>query len=238
MLDHPRAAALTENFAGQWLFLPSRFPSPGRDGVSRFRRAPAPRHSRSRSISSQRWCETRSLLDLIDSDYAYLNARLAGYGISGVSGTALRRVALPEDAQRGGILGQASLLTLTSYGNHTSPVKRGQWILDALLASPPPPPPPDVPALVAEQNGAPLNAREQMALHREDPACASCHVKMDPLGLALEQYDAVGTGGRSMRAAPSMPTRNCPTAPPSKGFPACRTSCSSVRRVRARLPEH
>ena len=89
-------------------------------------------------------------------------------------------------------------------------MKRGQWILDALLASPPPPPPPDVPALVAEQNGAPLNAREQMALHREDPACASCHVKMDPLGLALEQYDAVGAwrtldAGRPIDAHAELP---------------------------------
>ncbi|MEE2890765.1 MAG: DUF1592 domain-containing protein [Pseudomonadota bacterium] len=213
MLDHPRAAALTENFAGQWLFLrnldfhrPDVMAFPDFD--VRLRRA---MRAETEHFFAALVRDNGSLLDLIDSDYAYLNARLAEhYGISGVSGTALRRVALPEDAQRGGILGQASLLTLTSYGNHTSPVKRGQWILDALLASPPPPPPPDVPALVAEQNGAPLNAREQMALHREDPACASCHVKMDPLGLALEQYDAVGAwrtldAGRPIDAHAELP---------------------------------
>jgi hypothetical protein len=100
---------------------------------------------------------------------------------------------LAPEHKRGGLLGQGSILTVTSYSNHTSVVRRGKWILDNLLAAPPPPPPPDIPALKAQDKGGKaLNAREQLAQHSEDPACSSCHVKMDPLGLALEKYDAVG----------------------------------------------
>ena len=213
MLDDPRAAALTENFAGQWLFLrnlefhrPDVFAFPDFDEPLRRAMRAETEHYFAALLR-----EDRSALELLDSDSTFLNARLAEhYGIAGVRGTELRRVTLPEGARRGGVLGHGSLLTLTSYGNHTSVVRRGQWILDALLAAPPPPPPPDVPALVAERDGRALNAREQMALHREDPACASCHVKMDPLGLALEQYDAVGAwrtldAGRPIDAHAELP---------------------------------
>jgi len=117
---------------------------------------------------------------------------------------------LDPATQRGGLLGQGSVLTVTSYGNHTSVVKRGKWILDNLLAAAPPPPPPDVPALEQSKDGRQLNAREQMELHRADPACASCHVKMDPLGFALEHYDAVGAyrssdAGRPVDSSATMP---------------------------------
>ncbi|MDA0978154.1 MAG: DUF1592 domain-containing protein [Proteobacteria bacterium] len=195
MLKDPRADALTENFAGQWLFL--RNLEHHRPDVMMFPdfdvRLRAAIEAESERFFSNLVRENRSVLDLIDADYSFLNDRLARhYGIAGVSGTELRRVDLPENGNRGGILGQASVLTLTSYGNHTSAVKRGQWILDHLLAAPPPPPPPDIPALVMVRDGKPLSARQQMALHREDPACASCHVKMDPLGLSLENYDAIG----------------------------------------------
>ncbi|HEU0067516.1 MAG TPA: DUF1588 domain-containing protein, partial [Sphingomonas sp.] len=135
----------------------------------------------------------RSVLDFIAADYTFLNQRLAEhYGIPGVSGTAMRRVALDPAGHRGGLLGQASILTVTSYGNHTSVVKRGKWILDNLLAAPPPPPPADVPALRTVHDGRQLNARQQLELHRTSPACAACHVKMDPLGFALENFDAIG----------------------------------------------
>ena len=135
----------------------------------------------------------RSLLDFIAADYTFLNQRLAAhYGIGGVSGTAFRRVSLDPSANRGGLLGQASILTVTSYGNHTSVVKRGKWILDNMLAAPPPPPPANVPALVEQRDGRLLNARQQLELHRSQPACAACHVRMDPLGFALENYDAIG----------------------------------------------
>ena len=135
----------------------------------------------------------KSVLDFIAADYTFLNQRLAEhYNIPGVTGTAFRQVSLDPASHRGGLLGQASILTVTSYGNRTSVVKRGKWVLDNMLAAPPPPPPPDVPALQESHDGKLLNARQQLELHRQKPACASCHVKMDPLGFALESFDAVG----------------------------------------------
>ena len=114
------------------------------------------------------------------------------YGIEGVRGEAFRKVAL-TDRRRGGVLTQASILTLTSNPNRTSPVKRGQWILQQILGTPPPPPPPDVPKLDESKQAADAaSLRERMELHRTNPVCASCHQQMDPLGFALENYDAVG----------------------------------------------
>ena len=213
MLADPRAEALTTNFAGQWLYLrnleyqrPDVFLFPGFD--TRLRSA---MKRETEMFFSSMVRENRSLLDFIRTDYTFANERLAAhYGIEGVRGTAFRKVLLEEGSQRGGLLGQGAILTVTSYGNHTSPVKRGKWILDNLLAAAPPPPPPDVPALKSTQAGRELNAREQMELHRSDPACASCHVKMDPLGLSLERYDAVGAirsedAGRPIDASARMP---------------------------------
>jgi hypothetical protein len=119
-------------------------------------------------------------------------------------------VSLPPGSERGGLLGQASILTVTSYGNHTSVVKRGHWILTNLLAAPPPPPPPDIPALKTTLDGRVLSAREQLELHRADPACSSCHAKMDPLGYALESFDAVGVyrtqeAGRPLDVTATLP---------------------------------
>jgi len=213
MLADPRAEALTANFAGQWLYLrnleyqrPDVFLFPQFD--TRLRGA-MKRETELFFTSVVR--ENRSVLDFIRSDYTFVNQRLAEhYGIAGVKGTAFRKVSLDARSQRGGLLGQGSVLTVTSYGNHTSAVKRGKWILDNLLAAAPPPPPPDVPALKFTQAGRQLNAREQMELHRSDPACASCHVKMDPLGLSLEHFDAVGAyrtqdAGRPIDASAKMP---------------------------------
>lgn len=195
MLADPRADALTRNFAGQWLYL--RNLDQQRPDITVFPRFDA----RLRAAMAQ---ETemfftyvvrtnRSVLDFIAADYTFLNQRLAEhYGIAGVNGTAMRRVVLDPAEHRGGLLGQASILTVTSYGNHTSVVKRGKWILDNMLAAPPPPPPPGVPALVTVHDGRQLNARQQLELHRSDPKCASCHMKMDPLGFALENFDAIG----------------------------------------------
>jgi hypothetical protein len=213
MLADPRSRALTDNFAGQWLYL--RNLEHHRADVMAFPEFDV-RLRRDMRRESERFFahilrENRSVLEFIAADYSFLNQRLAQhYGIDGVVGTGLRRVALQETDRPGGLLAQASLLTVTSYANHTSVVKRGQWILDHLLAAPPPPPPPDVPALVMKAGGKALNAREQMALHREDPACASCHVKMDPLGLALEQYDAIGSfrlrdAGQPIDASAELP---------------------------------
>lgn len=195
MLQSHKAQALTDNFAGQWLYLrnlPHHFPD-----VFEFPQFNVPlRQSVQRETElffTRILKDNQPIFDFLNADYSYLNEQLANhYGITGVKGTALRKVSLNQNTNRGGLLGHASILTLTSNPNHTSPVKRGKWILDNLLAASPPPPPPDVPALIAEHDGIALSAREQLAKHRADPVCASCHVRMDPLGLALEKYDAVG----------------------------------------------
>lgn len=195
MLADPKAQALVDNFAGQWLYLrnldqqrPDITAFPGFD--TRLRSAMA---DETRLFFAHVLRANRPVTDFIASDYTFLNQRLAEhYGIPGVSGPAFRKVGLDPAWHRGGLLGQASILTVTSYGNHTSVVKRGRWILDNLLASPPPPPPPDVPALKAEHDGRKLTARQQLELHRANPSCAACHVRMDPLGFALENFDAIG----------------------------------------------
>src|SRR5262249_26989412 len=124
--------------------------------------------------------------------YTFLNQRLAEfYHIPGVKGHAFRKVDL-TGTQRGGILTQASVLTVSSYANRTSPVLRGKWILENLLNAPPPPPPPDVPNLDEAVVGKTASLREQLEKHRANPTCASCHARMDPLGFALEHFDAIG----------------------------------------------
>ncbi|WP_339723319.1 DUF1592 domain-containing protein [uncultured Paraglaciecola sp.] len=195
MLESQKAQALTDNFAGQWLYLrnlPHHFPD-----VFAFPQFTIPlRHAIKRETElffTRILKDDLGIFDFLNADYSYLNEQLANhYGIEGVKGSGFRKVTLDKHTNRGGLLGQASILTLTSNPNHTSPVKRGKWILDNLLAASPPPPPPDVPSLIAEHDGLALSAREQLARHRADPVCAACHVRMDPLGLALEKYDAVG----------------------------------------------
>jgi hypothetical protein len=141
--------------------------------------------------------EDRSALELIDSDYTFLNARLAEYyGIEGVRGRRMRKVMLPEDSPRGGVLTQGTMLTVTSNPTRTSPVKRGLFVLDNLLGTPPPPAPAGVPEL--EESAGKFGDREPtlrevLEVHRESPLCASCHARMDPLGLALENFNALGT---------------------------------------------
>src|SRR5580692_5084712 len=138
--------------------------------------------------------ENRSILDLLRANYTFLNERLAQhYGIPNIYGTQFRRVTLPPDSPRRGLLGQGSILTVTSYANRTSPVNRGKFVLEALLSMPPPPPPPDVPSLKdTDSAGTVLSMRARMEQHRKNPACASCHKQMDPLGFALENFDAIG----------------------------------------------
>ncbi len=195
MLADKRAEALTDNFAGQWLYL--RNLDQQRPDITEFPQFDVPLRSamatETRMFFAHVLSANRPVTDFIRADYTFLNERLARhYGIDGVRGPAFRKVALAPDMPRGGLLGQASILTVTSYGNRTSVVKRGKWILDNLLASPPPPPPADVPALKTEHDGKLLTAREQLELHRANPACASCHQRMDPLGFALENFDGVG----------------------------------------------
>ena len=195
MLASPKAKALTNNFAGQWLYLrnlPLHFPD-----VFEFPNFDVPLRQSMRKETElffERILQDNlSIFEFLVADYSYMNQRLAEhYGIQEVKGHAFRKVDLKNVENRGGLLGHGSILTVTSNPNHTSPVKRGKWILDNLLAATPPPPPPDVPALVAKHDGVALSAKEQLARHRADPVCASCHVRMDPLGLALEKFDAIG----------------------------------------------
>ena len=137
--------------------------------------------------------ENRSVLDLLKSDHAWLNERLAKhYGIPHVYGTRFRKVPLEPSSERGGLLRHGSILTVTSYATRTSPVIRGKWILENLLGTPPPPPLPDVPALDDNTVSATLPVRERLLQHRANAACATCHNLMDPVGFALENFDAVG----------------------------------------------
>jgi hypothetical protein len=154
--------------------------------------------------------ENRSLVELIDSDYTFLNERLARhYGIEGVEGERMRLVSLPVDSPRGGVLTQGTVLVTTSNPNRTSPVKRGVFIMDNLLGIPPAPPLPNVPPLEAEDQDefADLpTLRETLAKHRSDPLCSSCHDRMDPLGLAMENFNALGLWRDLDRGKPIDPT--------------------------------
>jgi hypothetical protein len=137
--------------------------------------------------------EDRSALDLLSANYTFLNERLARhYGIPHVYGSRFRRVTLDAETRRGGLLRHASILTVTSYATRTSPVLRGKWILDNILGVPPPPPLPDVPALKDNTVDGNLSVRKRLAEHRSNPTCAACHNLMDPVGLSLEKFDAIG----------------------------------------------
>ena len=196
MLDDPRAETLTTNFAGQWLHLRNletaapnlrRFPDFDDNLRQAFRRE-------TELLFGSVVGEDRSVLDLLQADYTFLNERLARhYGIPGVYGSGFRRVELPAGSPRGGLLGHGSILTVTSYATRTSPVLRGKWILDNLIGMPPPPPPASVPPLEEPEPGvAARSMRERMEAHRVNPACAACHRLMDPAGLSMENFDAIG----------------------------------------------
>ena len=194
MLADPRSKALVSNFAGQWLYLrnmrlvlPDATEFPGFDDNLR-----DAFQQETEMLFESMLREDRSVADLLDADYTFLNERLARhYGIPNVYGSHFRRVKL-NDENRRGLLGQGSILTVTSYGNRTSPVLRGKWLLTNILGTPPPPPPPDVPSLKEDGEVRNLTMRERMEQHRRNPVCASCHSRMDPLGFALENFDAVG----------------------------------------------
>ena len=198
MIADPRSAALTENFAGQWLQLrnladPSVRPGdPYSLAFDESLRQGLIRETELFFDSVLRG--NRSVLDLLTADYTYLNERVAAhYGIRGVQGSRFRRVTLPADSPRRGILGHGSVLTLTSHAIRTSPVLRGKWILNNVLGTPPPDPPPNVPALVDRKTQArTATMRERMSAHRDNPACAACHAMIDPAGFALEHFDAIG----------------------------------------------
>ena len=197
MLADSRSHALVENFAGQWLQLrnigsvsPNGRLYPEFDELLRR----AFRQETELFIEST-IREDRSVLDLFTADYTFVNQRLARhYQIPDIYGERFRRITFSDSAQRGGLLGHGSLLTVTSYPTRTSPVLRGKWLLENILGAPPPPPPPDVPVLPERRRGeqATTSVRERLERHRESPVCATCHSQIDPLGFALENFDAIG----------------------------------------------
>jgi hypothetical protein len=192
MLAHPNAVALTENFAGQWLQLRNlRGLSPDPETYKSWDDALRNAMIRESELFFENVVkEDRSVLDFLDADYTFVNDRLSWhYGIPNVRGTDFRKVKLP-DGRRGGLVSQASILTVTSNPTRTSPVKRGKWIYENVLGLQPPPVPPGVPELPKGQLKGTL--RQQMEQHRADPSCAGCHAKLDPLGFGLENFDGIG----------------------------------------------
>jgi hypothetical protein len=195
MLADPKSNALVENFAGQWLHLRNvRSVLPNSDEFPDFDDNLRQAFRRETELLFESVIrEDRNVLDLLRADYTFVNERLARhYGIPGVYGSRFRRVTVTDDARKG-LLGKGSMLAVTSHAERTSPVLRGKWVLENIVGLPVPPPPPDVPQLKpAEEGQKPKTLREQMAEHRTNPTCATCHKVMDPVGLALENFDAVG----------------------------------------------
>jgi hypothetical protein len=197
MLADPRSEALASRFAAQWLRLQDidkvhpdalQFPDYHEQLAEAMKQ------------ETQRFFghivrENRSVLDLLSADYTFVNELLAKhYGMSGITGDEFRKVSYPDDRRRG-LLGHASVLTLTSHANRTSPVLRGKWVMEVLMGTPPPPPPPDVPDLEQTgeaKEGRMLTTRQRMEMHRANPQCRSCHLFMDPIGLALDNFDVTG----------------------------------------------
>ncbi|PYQ79292.1 MAG: hypothetical protein DMG01_09180 [Acidobacteria bacterium] len=202
MLADPRATdALVTDFAAQWLNLrrvsevvvdPERYPNYDLSLMQAFQRE-------TELFVGSTIREDRSVVDLLNADYTFVNERLARqYGIPGIYGSRFRRVSLPNHDQRGGLLAQGALLATTSYPDRTSPVLRGKWLLNNIFGLPIPPPPPGVDMNLNVKPGAPpTSIRERLAEHRKNPSCNSCHSAIDPLGFALENFDVIG-GWRSI----------------------------------------
>ena len=220
MLQDPKSQALLDNFAGQWLQLrniaewhpdPVKYPQFDETLRNAFERESA-------LFFENIVREDRSVLELIDADYTFVNERLARYyGIPGVHGTYFRRVPL-TGKERGGVLTQGGVLMVTSYPTRTSPVLRGKWILENILGAPPPPPPPNVPQLEESSVGSAKSLREQLEKHRASTACAVCHSRLDPLGFSLENFDGVGRfraldGGSPIDASGTMPNGSTVSGP-------------------------
>jgi hypothetical protein len=195
MLADPRASAFAENFAGQWL------ETRNLDGVKPdpdlFKEWDADLRDAMKRETAMFFeyvlRENRPVSDFLTADYTFLNQRLAThYGIAGVAGPEMRRVTLQTD-RRGGVLSQGAVLTVSSYPTRTSPVIRGKYVLQNILGTPPEPPPGDIPPLEESAAGGGLSVREQLERHRANPTCAACHRIFEPVGIALENFDAVGT---------------------------------------------
>jgi mono/diheme cytochrome c family protein len=226
MLHDPRSTALVDNFATRWLELSKisgvvpdtelypEFDENLRDAMEQ----------ETKLFVGSQMRDNRSVVELLTADYSFLNERLAAhYGIRDVYGSHFRRVTF-TDTTRGGLLGQSSIMTVTSYPNRTSVTMRGRWLLANLLGAPPPPPPPDIPALKdAGAEGQPRSLRERMEIHRRNPVCASCHQRMDPLGFALENFDALGKWRTVSDGAPIDPSATFPDGTRFEGIDGLRT---------------
>jgi len=219
MMADPRSESLIKNFVGQWLFLrniariaPDTTTFPTFD--ENLRQA---MEKETELLVESQVKEDHSVSDLLTSDYTFLNQRLAEhYGIKGVYGNEFRRVKL-DDPKRFGLLGQASILAVTSYPNRTAPTIRGKWVLEQLLGTPPPPPPPNVPSLKEDASTQKLTMRQRMEAHRVNPACAACHKMMDPLGFALDNFDGIG-GWRDSTGPGSGPIDSSGSLPDGTAF--------------------
>lgn len=219
MLKDPKARALVEGFGEQWLTLrnlanfspdPKRFPTWNED----LRKAML---TETQLFFESIIKEDRSILEFLDADYTFVNEALAKhYGISGVTGEGFQRVKLTNE-QRGGLLGQASILAITSNPTRTSPVKRGKWVMEQLLGTPPPPPPPNVPELEQQEGKLTGTLRQRMEQHRKDPLCASCHNQMDAIGFGLENFDAIGAWRTNDGEGPVDPSGELPNGKSFKG---------------------
>ena len=235
MLRDDRASALVDNFAGQWLHLrnvPHAVPDtrifPDFDDNLR-----AAMRRETELLFETIVREDRSVLDLLGARYTFVNERLARhYGIPGIYGSRFRRIPLADDSARGGLLGQASIQMVTSYPNRTSPVLRGKWLLENVLGTAPPDPPADVPPIeVTTADGQPRSMREAMVQHRANPACASCHQVLDPLGFGMEHFDAVGAWRDT--DGPNVPVDATGTLPGGARF----DGPSELREALLRQPE-
>ena len=215
MLADPKARALTEHFAEQWLQIGKvEVARPSTEFFPTFnQQMRTAMHDETAMFFDNLRTEDRSILELLDADYTFLNQDLAKhYNIAGVSGPKMQRVKLKPEDHRGGLMGMGSMLALTSHTSRTSPTLRGKWMLEVIFGDPPPPPPPDAGMLKEEKDKKkePKTFREQMALHAADATCAACHKKIDPLGYALENFDAVGrwrddNGGRPLDNSGELP---------------------------------
>jgi mono/diheme cytochrome c family protein len=243
MLRDSRSRALIDNFVSRWLELNKiagvvpdtelypEFDENLRDAMEQ----------ETKLFVGSQVHDNRSVMELLTADYSFLNERLAThYGIRNIYGSHFRRVTF-GDSRRGGLLGHASVLTVTSYPNRTSVTMRGRWLLANILGAPPPPPPPDIPALKeAGVEGQPRPLRERMEIHRQNPACAACHQRMDPLGFALENFDALGKWRTSSDGAPVDPSAIFPDGTRFEGVAGLRALLAShkedfVRTLSAKL---
>jgi hypothetical protein len=219
MLADPKAGALVDHFAGQWLQLrnlplvsPDRKAFPAFDDELR-----AAMQLETEMFFQHILKQDHSILEFLDADYTFVNDRLARfYGIPGVEGAEFRKVST-AGTPRGGLITQGSVLTVTSNPTRTSPVKRGKWVLENLLGTPPPPPPPDVPELDEAKRKLTGTLRQRMEQHRANPLCASCHERMDPIGFALENFDGVGAWREKDGEAPIDPAGQLTTGEAIQG---------------------